>query len=687
MKVLILFNGLLGYRAVENINVMEQFFQHLSKTLDNVHFVTFGDGYDFPIGIHIDEVISKLVGIDEKPIILHYTIWEYVVVTGLKEYTGIKILDTEDQMEIEYIYQFLDLFNVVLYRCETKMIKMVKDLYKNHIFFHLPFYKNPEQFKDYKLEKEFDLFFSCSYDLRQMSGYWFRKRLYDIFTKQNKYRIALSLNSSLGKNDGFSKMINKSWLTITSPTVLDINAPNERNTNYYVCKYMEIPMSKGVVLGYLPESAKKEYNNNYVHVSEEMTDEEIIKIVDDALNNKEKLIEYSNNLYDYFQETYSFENGVKKFQEIINDITTIVKPYNSRNDYNEYEFDYINSINSVIKTGEFINGPVVKLLEDKLCEYIGVKNCITCGNGTDALLISLIALNIEPGDEIITTPFSWISTSQVIILRGAIPVFVDINPDTYNISVELIEKAITKKTKAILPVSLFGKSCDIEEIMNIAEKHNLFVIEDAAQSMGSVYKNKKSCSSAHISCTSFYPTKPLGCWGDGGACFTNDDDIALKMQKIRNHGCLERYEHDLIGINSRLDSIQAAILNVKMTHFDKLLENRISVADKYSYELKEIKEIVLPKNNSGKHVYAQYCILLKDKQTRDDFIHYMEINGITLQIFYPKLIYEFKTMEKFKTQCPNAESICNRIVSLTCYDNLPLLEQNKIIKYTKLYFK
>jgi UDP-2-acetamido-2-deoxy-ribo-hexuluronate aminotransferase len=687
MKVIILFNAQLGWRLQENINPMPEFFQHVSSSLNNVYFVTFGDSYDFPIGTHINEVIFKLLGYDEKPIVIHLTIWDnYLVVNGLKEYSGIKILDTEDQMNIEYIYPFMDIFNVILYRVETKMIQMVKDLYKNHRFFHVPFFKNKNQFKDHKLKKEYDLFFSSAYSFHN-SSYYLRRRLYEIFTRQNKYKIVVSENSSVGKNQAFSEMINKSWLTISTPTINDKNAPNERNTNYYVAKYIEIPMSKGVVLGYLPNVAKNDYKNNYVYVTEEMSDEEIIKIVDDALNNKKKLIEYSDNLYDYFQTTYSFENGVKIFQEIISDITTIVKPYNSRNDYNDYQFEYTNSINKIIQSGEFINGSSIKILEDTLSNYIGIKHCITCANGTDALLIALLALDINAGDEIITTPFSWISTSQVIILRGAIPVFVDINPDTYNISVELIEKAITNKTKAILPVSLFGKSCDIQEIMNIAEKHNLFVIEDAAQSMGAIYKNKKSCSIAHISCTSFYPTKPLGCWGDGGACFTNDDNIALKMQKIRNHGCLDRYEHDLIGINSRLDSIQAAILNVKMTHFDKLLENRISIGDKYSYELKEIEEIVLPKNNYGKHVYAQYCILLKDKETRDDFIHYMQVNGIILQIFYPKLLYEFKTIEKFKTSCPNAENICNRIVSLTCYDSMPLFEQNKIIKYTKLYFK
>ena len=225
-------------------------------------------------------------------------------------------------------------------------------------------------------------------------------------------------------------------------------------------------------------------------------------------------------------------------------------------------------INGVMEHGRFIMGPEVAELEERLADYVGVKHCISAGNGTDTLLISLMALEIGQGDEVITTPFTFIATGEMIMLAGAKPVFVDIDPRTYNIDPALIEASITPKTRAIMPVSLFGQCADMDAINAIAANHSLAVIEDAAQSFGAEYKGRKSCALSTIGSTSFFPSKPLGCYGDGGALFTDDDDLAKAMREIRVHGQDRRYHHSRIGINSRLDSIQAAILLAKMDRFE-----------------------------------------------------------------------------------------------------------------------
>ena len=220
-------------------------------------------------------------------------------------------------------------------------------------------------------------------------------------------------------------------------------------------------------------------------------------------------------------------------------------------------------IADVLASGKFILGPEVKELEEKLADYVGTKYCITCASGTDALQIALMALNIGAGDEVITTAFTYIATGEVIAQVGATPVFVDIDPVTYNIDPSKIEEAITDKTKAIIPVSLYGQCADFDEINAIAEKHNLAVIEDGAQSFGATYKGKRSCGLSTIGCTSFFPTKPLGCYGDGGAIFTNDENLAKAMDQIHRHGQDRRYHHIRMGLNSRLDTLQAAVLLAK----------------------------------------------------------------------------------------------------------------------------
>ena len=239
-------------------------------------------------------------------------------------------------------------------------------------------------------------------------------------------------------------------------------------------------------------------------------------------------------------------------------------------------------IQEVLAHGRYIQGPEVTELEEKLQDYTGAKNCIACSSGTDALLLALLALKVQAGDEIITTPFTFFATGEVISLLGAKAVFVDIEPDTYNIDAQKIEEKITSKTKAIIPVSLYGQCADMDTINAIGEKYNIPVIEDGAQSFGAEYKDRKSCNLSTISCTSFFPSKPLGCYGDAGACFTNDESLSKTLRELSVHGQSERYTHTSIGINGRLDTLQAAILICKMDIFEEEVKKRAQIGEKYT---------------------------------------------------------------------------------------------------------
>jgi UDP-2-acetamido-2-deoxy-ribo-hexuluronate aminotransferase len=304
-----------------------------------------------------------------------------------------------------------------------------------------------------------------------------------------------------------------------------------------------------------------------------------------------------------------------------------------KSQYKAYKDEIDESIRKVCENASFIMGEDVKLLEENLSRYIGSKNSISCSSGTDALLLSLMALDVQPGDEVITTPFSFIATAEVISFLGAKPVFADIDEKTYNIDPAEIEKKITEKTKAIIPVALYGQPADMDEINDISAKHSLAVIEDACQSFGSEYKGKKSCNLSTIGCTSFFPSKPLGCYGDGGAVFTNDDEIAAKIKSLRVHGQTKRYHHKYIGMNGRLDTIQAAILNVKLAHFDDELKKRAEIASKYSERLKNVQGVVLPfVKNDRTSVFAQYSIRVKK---RDEIIKKLNEAGIPTAVHYP----------------------------------------------------
>ena len=272
-------------------------------------------------------------------------------------------------------------------------------------------------------------------------------------------------------------------------------------------------------------------------------------------------------------------------------------------------------VQQVMDHGQFILGPEVREVEEKLAQYTGSKHCVTVSSGTDSLLISLMALGIGAGDEVITVPYTWISTAEVISLLGAKPVFVDIRPDTWNMDETLLEAAITEKTKAIMPVSIYGQCSDMDAINAIAEKYNLPVIEDAAQSFGATYEGKKSCNLSTIGSTSFFPSKPLGCYGDGGALFTNDDELAEKFRWIRVHGQERKHHHPILGINGRMDTIQAAILLEILEVFPEEVQKREQLGQTYSEVLAHLDGLETPRiGELNTSVYAQYTILAKQRE-------------------------------------------------------------------------
>ncbi len=322
------------------------------------------------------------------------------------------------------------------------------------------------------------------------------------------------------------------------------------------------------------------------------------------------------------------------------------------------------NIHRVLAHGQYIMGPEVKELEEKLATYVGVKHCISASSGTDTLLIAMMALGIGPGDEVITTPFTFVATGEMIALIGAKPVFVDIDPRTYNIDPAKIEAAITPKTRAIMPVSLYGQCADMDAINAIAAKHGLPVIEDAAQSFGATYKGKKSCALSTIGSTSFFPSKPLGGYGDGGALFTDDDSLAKAMREIRLHGQDRRYHHPRIGINGRLDTLQAAILLAKLDRFDWEVAQRQKVGARYTALLSENANIVTPylePHNTS--IYAQYSILVDN---RDEFAKRLNEQGIPTAVHYPVPLNEQPAYKHLC--CPNctpvAQQVAKQVISL-----------------------
>ena len=317
--------------------------------------------------------------------------------------------------------------------------------------------------------------------------------------------------------------------------------------------------------------------------------------------------------------------------------------------YQKIKRNINSSITRVLKKSNFILGEQVTTLEQELRKYTGSKYCICVGNGSDALLISLVALDIKPGDEVITPAFSYISAAESIAFLGATPIFVDVDPDTYNININDLKKKITKKTKAIIPVSLFGQIPDFDEINNLANKNNLTVIEDAAQSFGATYKNKKSCNLSEIACTSFFPSKSLGCYGDGGAIFTKSKKLFDKIIKLRNHGQDKKYSHKFIGINSRLDTLQAAILLEKLKILDWEIKKKQKIAKQFITEInKRFPKIKTPDvSENCNHIFSQFTIQVNK---RDKYIDSFVRSSIPYAIHYPKIIPQ---QEAFKKFCKN----------------------------------
>ena len=342
-----------------------------------------------------------------------------------------------------------------------------------------------------------------------------------------------------------------------------------------------------------------------------------------------------------------------------------------KSQYRSLEASIKNRINKVLEHGQYIMGPEVAELEEKLATYVGVKHCIGVSNGTDSLLIAMMALGIGHGDEIITTPFTFISTGEMIALLGAKPVFVDIDTHTYNIDPEKIEAAITPKTKAIMPVSLYGQCADFDAINAIAAKHGLPVIEDGAQSFGATYKGHRSCSLSTIGSTSFFPSKPLGAYGDAGALFTNDDTLAKAMREIRIHGQDKRYHHPRIGMNGRLDTIQAAVLLAKLERFDWEVEQREKIGARYTGLIKEltsnkpqlsiITPSIEPHNTS---VYAQYTVRVKH---REQVQQKLKDAGVPTAVHYAIPLHlqpAFSYLKQSVGSFPIAEAIANEVISL-----------------------
>ena len=351
--------------------------------------------------------------------------------------------------------------------------------------------------------------------------------------------------------------------------------------------------------------------------------------------------------------------------------------------YRKYQTEIDARMRTVLDHGHFIMGPEITELESLLAKYIGVKHCITAASGTDSLEIALRALGVGAGDEVVTVPFTWISTAEVIGLVGAKPVFVDIEPQTYNINIDLIEGAITPRTKAILPVSLFGQMPDFDAINAIAVRHHLPVIEDAAQSFGATQRGRKSCGVTLIGSTSFFPAKPFGCYGDGGALFSNDDALAEKMRAIRTHGGLKRHHHPFLGMNGRFDTLQAAVLLAKYPYFEWEVQERARLGARYSSVLSSrlpaacSVPTVMPGNT---HVYAQYTLRLPN---RDGVGARLKEQGIPTAIYYPKCLHEQPVFADCGHQWgdfPEAEKASREVLSLPMHPFLSAADQDKVVE-------
>jgi len=349
----------------------------------------------------------------------------------------------------------------------------------------------------------------------------------------------------------------------------------------------------------------------------------------------------------------------------------------------------------VVENTQFIKGPQLKKFEDNLAKYLDVKHVIGCANGTDALQIAMMALGLEPGDEVITPVFTYAATVEVVALLRLVPVFVEVHADTFNINTDKIEAAITPKTKAIVPVHLYGQCADMEKILAIAKKHNLYVIEDAAQAIGADYtfsngEKKKSGTMGTVGCTSFFPSKNLGCFGDGGAMFTNDDALAEKLKMVANHGQSVQYKFDEVGVNSRLDTLQAAVLDVKLKYLDEYADARRKCADFYDAAFTGIEGLATPvRSTFSTHVFHQYTLTLK-KGNRDELRKYLSDLGIPTMVYYPSPIHLQKAYNPLNLWKEGdfslSENLCKTVVSLPIHTEFNEEQFFYITEKVKGYF-
>ncbi len=353
--------------------------------------------------------------------------------------------------------------------------------------------------------------------------------------------------------------------------------------------------------------------------------------------------------------------------------------------YENMKVEMQEAINKVLESTQFILGPDVSALEKEIATFCSTKHAIGVASGTDALLVPLMAMGIGPGDEVITTPFTFIATAEVISLLGATPVFIDINEKTYNLDTSQLESKITKKTKAVIPVHLYGQCADMDELLAITQRHGIAVIEDACQAIGAEYKGKKACSMGKASALSFFPSKNLGCYGDAGMILSNDEDFALKMRQIANHGQDVKYSHKYIGINGRMDTIQAAILRVKLKYLNEELKSRERLAEAYIDKLKDV--VTVPyKEDYNRHVYNQFTIRTTQ---RDELCRFLNDHGIPTAIHYPIALHMqecFKYLGYKKGSFPIAEKSTTEVMSLPMFPLMTEEQQTEVIHQIRKFF-
>lgn len=365
-----------------------------------------------------------------------------------------------------------------------------------------------------------------------------------------------------------------------------------------------------------------------------------------------------------------------------------------KSQYEKIKEEIATGIQNCLDNTAYINGPAVKEFQQAFEKYLGVKHVIPCANGTDALQIALMALDLKPGDEVICPAFTYVATAEVIGLLGLVPIMVDVDVDTFNISLDHLDQYVTPKTKVIVPVHLYGQSADMEQILAFAKKHNLYVVEDNAQAIGSDYtfadgSLKKTGTIGEIGCTSFFPSKNLGCYGDGGAIMTNDDELAAKIRMIANHGQEKKYYHKVLGCNSRLDTLQAEVLKVKLKHLDEYAAARNKMADYYDQNLAEISEIEVPKRSaSSNHVFHQYTLKIKNGK-RDALQQYLAENKIPSMIYYPLPLYKQEAFQQYvgaDFSLPVTEVLCQEVLSLPIHTEFNKESSDYVIASIKKFF-